>query len=287
MKSNIDYNTQKRQEATTEFKRSYHKLLNNACFGKTIESVRKRKRVVLVKTGIQQRLQCYKPTFKRFSIFNKDLVGVQLLQSKIILDKPIYVGFSVLESSKLTMYKFHYQVMKYRYPNIKLCFTDTDSFLYEINTNDLYEDLKDQEFSSNFDFSNYPPHHPLYSNTNKAVLGKYKDECEGIIIKEFIGLRSKLYSIDVKDSRKRKAAASGVKSYIVARDLPHKKFKETHETCTDIHITQNLIKSKNHELYSYRQSKIGLTAYDDKRYILPDNINTVPYGHYKLNIDVD
>ena len=133
----IDFNTKKRQDATSEFKRSFHKLLNNRFFGKTMKNVRKRKNIVLIKKESQQRYQTSKPGFKRFTIFSNDLVGIELIKPKIILDKPIYAGASILDLSKLLMFGFYYKVLKMEYPGIKLVFTDTDSFLLNIPTNDL------------------------------------------------------------------------------------------------------------------------------------------------------
>ena len=151
-----------------------------------MENVRKRVKIVLVNNSRGHFWQTSKPTFKRFQIFNESLVGVELAQTNLTLDKPIYVGFTVLELSKLLMFKFHYTVMQANFDKLELCFTDTDSFLYHIYCKNLYlehlERLKDH-----FDFSKYPRDHPLYSDTNRAVVGKFKDETNGVAIVEFIG----------------------------------------------------------------------------------------------------
>ena len=182
----IAENTRLRQQATDDFGRDYYKLLNNAFFGKTMENVQKRVKIVLVNNSRGHFWQTSKPTFKRFQIFNESLVGVELAQTNLTLDKPIYVGFTVLELSKLLMFKFHYTVMQANFDKLELCFTDTDSFLYHIYCKNLYlehlERLKDH-----FDFSKYPRDHPLYSDTNRAVVGKFKDETNGVAIVEFIG----------------------------------------------------------------------------------------------------
>ena len=192
----INFNTKKRQDATSELKRSFNKLLNNSFFGKAIKNVRKRKKIVLIIKESQQRFQTSKPGFKRFTIFSDDLVGIELTKPKIVLDKPIYAGASILDLSKLLMFAFYYKVLKMEYPRIKLVFTNTDSFLLNIPTNDLYQDL--EKLQQHFDFSNYPKNHPLYSTKNKAVLGKFEDETAGEVIEEFVGLRGKCYSIALK-----------------------------------------------------------------------------------------
>ncbi|HRP37928.1 MAG TPA: hypothetical protein PLS50_09045, partial [Candidatus Dojkabacteria bacterium] len=121
------------------------------------------------------------------------------------LDKPIIVGFSILELSKVLMYDFHYNTMKPRYgDNLKLLFTDTDSLCYEITTEDVYQDMKQNQNS--YDFSEYPQTHPLFSAENKKIIGKFKDETNGTPIHEFVGLRSKLYSFKLFDAEKNKMA---------------------------------------------------------------------------------
>ena len=134
-----------------------------------------------------------KPTFHRFKIFNEGLVGVQLLQVDLMLNKPIQVGFLILDLSKTLMYKSHYDYIKEKYPKAKLLFTDTDSLCYDIPTEDIYKDM--EQDAHLFDTSDYPKEHFLHSTVNKKVLGKMKDETAGVPIEEFVGLRPKMYSL--------------------------------------------------------------------------------------------
>ena len=278
VKPYIEFNTCKRQQATNEFQKAFHKLLNNSFFGKTMESVRKRKDVVLINRESQHIFQTSKPGFKRFSIFSEKLVGVELVKPKIVLDRPIYAGATILDLSKLLMFEFFYKVLKPTFPGIRLVFTDTDSFLLDIPTDDLYRDMKG--LAEHFDFSNYPTTHPLYSIENKAVLGKFKDETAGEPIEEFIGLRSKCYSIKLKNSSK--STAAGVKKS-VAKHIDHEKYKETLVTQKDYFISQMLIRSTNHDIFTIKQNKVGLTSYDDKRYLLENE--TLAYGHYRIDLN--
>ena len=129
-------------------------------------------------------------------MFNEKLFAINRIKEELVLNRPIYVGMAILDLSKLLMYDFHYNYMlkKYDRKNIKLMFTDTDSifYFYEIKTDDVYEDLlKDKEL---FDNSNYPKNSEFFFDENKKVIGKMKDEAAGMPIKEFIGLRSKMYS---------------------------------------------------------------------------------------------
>lgn len=123
----------------------------------------------------------------------------------VILDKPIYIGFSVLEISKSHMFDFHYSIMKpYYQEKLRLCYTDTDSFLYSIQTKDFYKDLK-SHFQSYFDTSNYSKDKYGIIIQNKKVPGLFKDETGGQIISEFVGLRSKLYCIKTVEHELKKA----------------------------------------------------------------------------------
>ena len=176
------------------------------------------------------------------------------------------------------MFEFFYKVLKPTFPGIRLVFTDTDSFLLDIPTDDLYRDMKG--LAEHFDFSNYPTSHPLYSIENKAVLGKFKDETAGEPIEEFIGLRSKCYSIKLKNSSK--STAAGVKKS-VAKHIDHEKYKETLVTQKGYFISQMLIRSTNHDIFTIKQNKVGLTSYDDKRYLLENE--TLAYGHYKIDLN--
>ena len=127
-----------------------------------------------------------KPTFKSFVIINEKLCAVNTLKINLTLNRPIYVGFTVLDNSKILMYDFHYNHMKKVYDDkVKLLFTDTDSLCYIIETDDIYRDMDD--YNHLFDTSNYNEDHFLYSLKNKRVLGKFKDEAKGKIIDEMLG----------------------------------------------------------------------------------------------------
>ena len=131
------------------------------------------------------------PAFARANIFDDDLAAIQVHKSRLELNRPVYVGMSVLDISKHRMYDFYYNELREQYGDrCQLLYTDTDSLLLEIQTEDVYEDMtKHPEL---YDTSDYPPDHPLYSNANKKVLGKMKGECAGRPIAEYVGLRPKM-----------------------------------------------------------------------------------------------
>ena len=296
----ISENTRLRQQAVDEFEKDYYKLLNNAFFGKTMENVRNRIKILLVNNERRHSWHTSKPSFKRFEIFDEDLVGVELAVTNVLLDRPIYIGFTVLELSKLLMYKFHYNVIKKNFPESVLCFTDTDSFLYLLTCKNLYSEHL-YRLREHFDFSNYPNDHILFpsgiseaernmlKNSNKAVVGKFKDEAGGLPIQEFAGLRSKMYSILLGDG-KQKNTAAGVKKCIRNRELVHSLYRRVlqgsslilhqNQPLEDHWIHQMTFRSQNHTVYTINQCKVGLTRYDDKRWITQDGVTTKPHGHY-------
>ena len=170
--------------------------MNNSVFGKTMENIRKRIDVRLVKNKKAAQKLIRKPNFDHFTIFSEDLIAIHMKKIKITFNKPVYVGFSILDLSKTIMYDFHYNYIKPKYgEKVKLLMTDTDSLLYDIETDDFYKDIS-PDVRQFFDTSNYPKVHPsgIETGVNKKLIGKFKDELGGRIIKEFVGLGAKQYA---------------------------------------------------------------------------------------------
>ena len=109
----IDLNTQERAKSPLKFYQDLFKLINNAVYGKTMENVRRRRRIDYVDTSKKAQKLAAKPTFKSFSIIREDLLAIERAKMVVHLNKPIYTGFAVLELSKLHMYQFHY---RYAFP---------------------------------------------------------------------------------------------------------------------------------------------------------------------------
>ena len=274
----ISLNTERRKLAKNSFEKDFYKLMNNSIFGKTMENVRSHVNIELVNTEKDVKRLSRKPSFKTFNIINEDLASVQMKPTTVRLFKPIYVGFSILDISKILMFEFHYDVVKPRYgENAKLCFTDTDSLLYSIQTKDVYDDMLQQRHL--YDTSDYPKEHVLYCEINKKVLGKMKDECAGQPIREFVGLRSKMYSFCV--GKVEKKTAKGIKKAVVKSKLRHEMYRDVPLNESQNHASMRFIRSFNHKLYSVRTTKKALVPYDDKRFVLNDKVTTRPYGHYR------
>jgi len=161
LKSWIDLCTTQRQNAKSEFESDLAKLQANATFGKTMEQVRNRVNIRLIADPAKLRKAVSKPSYREAKIINPDLVMVRAARQKVLLNKPIAVGFCILELSKLTMYQFFYDYLKPKYQErCVLLFTDTDSFCCQIETPDLYKDMS--EAMDLFDTSNFDTDHPLY-----------------------------------------------------------------------------------------------------------------------------
>ena len=151
-----------------------------------------------------------------------------------------------------------------------MLFTETDSLVYEIETNDVYEDF--YESKSLFDFSNYPQDPNFLNPVNKNVIGKMKDEVKGKIIIEFVGLKSKMYSLIVTGSEEIKKA-KGVDLNIV-KNIRHKEYVDVLLNKYFIRHTMKRIQSKLHKIGTYDVFNISLPCFDDKRYVLDDGVNS-------------
>ena len=199
------------------------------------------------------------------------------------LNKPIYVGFSILEMSKVLMYRFHYEKIKARYgENAKPLFTDTDSLCYEIKTEDIYHDMAEE--LEEYDTSEYPSDHALYSVANKKVLGKMKDEVKGVAVEEFVGLRPKMYSLKYtkKNTAVEKKTAKGITRNVTENIITHQDYKDCLFEQKIKMASMKQIRSDRHQVYSIKLNKIGLSPYDDKRYISEDGVSTLAHGHYAI-----
>ena len=161
---------------------------------KTLEYLRKRINLKLTFTEDIFIKHASRSNFISGEVFNDDLFAINKIKEELVLNRPIYVGMAILHLSKLLIYDFHYNYMLKKY-NIKLMFTDTDSLCYEIKTYDVYKDL----FQDKKLFVVLTPKIVSSFYENKKIIGKMKDETAGMPIKEFIGLRSKMYSYKINN----------------------------------------------------------------------------------------
>ena len=283
LKPYIDMNTNLRTQAKNNFEKDFFKLMNNSVFGKTMENIRNRVNIKLTTTGEQFKKLTAKPNYESRKIFNENLVSVHMKKTSLTMNKPVYLGMSILDLSKTLMFDFHYKYIIPKYGNkAKLLFTDTDSFLYEIQTEDFYKDISG-DVKDRFDTSDYPEGHPsgIPTGVNKKVLGMFKDEAAGKNITEFVGLRAKLYSYKMEEGKENKKC-KGIKKAVVEKSISHKDYKTCLETGKEQLRRQNIIRSYEHTLYTEEINKVALSAADDKRYLLKDSYDTLAWGHYKI-----
>ena len=198
------------------------------------------------------------------------------------MNKPIYLGLCILEISKIIMYEFWYDFVKNKYGNkARLYYTDTDSFVINIKTNDFYKDIS-QDVNEKFDNSNYTFDRPLPKGKNKKVIGLMKDELGGGIITEFVALRPKTYSYITNDFTELKKA-KGTKKYVVKKMLRFSDYKNCLFSNGKVLKSQQRFKSENHSVYTENINKIALSCDDDKRIVAVDRISSYPYGYVSKN----
>ena len=220
-----------------------------------------------------------KPNYDSFTKINENLVAIKMKPVHIYWNKPTFTGACILELSKLHLYKFHYDVIKSKYGSrAQLLFTDTYSLCYHITTDSLYDDM--QDFLEHMDTSNFPRSNPCFSLANDRKLGYMKDECEGVQPLEFVGLRSKMYSLLLPD--KSKATAKGIKNSYQKKKLTHKTFLDCLNLRTKTKAEFCVLRSVNHLIRTRTVYKDGLNPFDDKRYILSDGYTTLSYGHHLI-----
>ena len=280
----INFNTNKRsQEGISDVEKDFFKLMNNAVFGKSMEDIRRRFDFKFVTDEEKANKLTKSPLFKDTHEFHKDLVGVSMLKKNVKLNKPIFTGACILDLSKLLMADFHYNTIKKRYPGkqSQLLFTDTDSLAYILETEDLYEDMKEDE--DLYDLSEFPKNHPLFCNKNKKVVGKFKDEMAGKIVYEFIGLRAKMYSFlfenhDFRAESNQKQVCKGIKKSVIKQKLKHDNYLNTLLKEEQLHADITSLRSYGHTINTIDQRKVALSPYDNKKFRL-DPIFSRSYGH--------
>ena len=191
------------------------------------------------------------------------------------------------------MYDFLYRHIKVEYPGerSKLLYTDTDSFVFAIESVDISRDMLAR--SECFDCSNYPRDHRCYSNENKKVIGKFKDELAGNIMTEFVALRAKMYAFtynsDVNPAAERDGLArprevkkcKGIARATVRKELTFAMYKHCLQSRRKRKGEMNVIRSDRHQVFTQKVWKVALSSYDDKRFLL-DDVSSLPYGHYRI-----
>ena len=299
LKPYIDMNTELRKLAKNDFEKDLFKLMNNSVFGKTMENIRKHRDIKLVTTNRKRSKLVSEPNYHTINLISEDLSIIEMKKTKVKMNKPIYLGLSILEISKILMYEFWYDYMKPKYNNdVKLCYMDTDSFVMHIKTNDFYKDIA-SVVENRFDTSNYEVNtseataettaepsslernalarRPLPTGKNKKVISLMKDELGGKIITEFVTLRPKTYSFLTDDGKEDKKA-KGTKKCIIKKMIKFNDYKKCLLNGEIILKSQQRFLSNKHDVYTENVNKRALSN-DDKRIVLSNKITSYPYGY--------
>ena len=210
-------------------------------------------------------------------------MGCEMDKVKVVMNKPVYLGQAILDLSKIVMYEFLYDYMLPKYGNnLKLCYMDTDSLMYRIETEDFYEDIA-KDVSKRFDTSGYCKDRPLPVGLNENVIGLMKDELGGAIMTEFIVLRPKLYSyrkIDGAEDKKCK----GIKKCLVKKNLAFGDYKNclSNPTIGSTFRWKLMFRNKKHEVHTVEVNKVALSRDNDKRTAKKDVVSTLAWGHKSI-----
>jgi DNA polymerase type B, organellar and viral/Recombination endonuclease VII len=282
LKDYIDLNTSLRIQSNNKADQDLFKLMNNAMFGKTIENVRLYTNLNMIANKEKAKRMMSKTNVEYYEILDENLILFGHRNIKTLFKKPIYVGMSVLDLAKVSIFRFYYDVIKSFYKDrVSVIYTDTDSLVLYIKTEDLYADLE-KHFKSDLDTSNYPKDHPLYDPKNNKVLGKFKDEMGGGIMRKFVALSPKVYGYKMMNEDQ-VTKAKGVKRSTLNTIRFDDLMKALHsENGEDTMVDYKGFKTRNHTNYSITVDKNALRPNDDKRHYV-NKMESLPYGHYRIN----
>ena len=288
LKTYIDFNTNLRAQSKNAFEKDFFKLMNNSVFGKTMENIRKRCNIEIlndnddVPTLVKLNTFISKPNYKEPIVIPQSKINIfQFTKTKITYDKPIYLGAQILDLSKTLMYQFHYEYMKPKFSDLKTLYTDTDSIIYHIGTEDFYKDISD-DVNEWFDTSGYTlSKGSIPLNVNKKIIGKFKDEMGDEVMSHFCANRPKSYSYKINGSEASHNTLKGVMKAVRNKMITFEDYKECVFEDSKKDVDQTTFEVKNHVIKTITRSKLALESSDDKRILLGDKVSTLAIGHYK------
>lgn len=282
LKPYIELNTQLRNAAKNSFERDMFKLKINSIYGKTMENVENRVDIKLAtqfamnrqKRGAENYIS--KPNFKSAKIFDENLVAIQMQRLHVNYNKPIYVGFSILDISKTLIYTFFYGYLKNKYgEKVSLCYSDTDSLIALIETQNIYHDMKSN--IELFDTSNFPENNIHEIPRTPSLIGKMKDELAGNIIEIFLGTGSKAYYVKAGGDEIKKA--KGIQKCAIKNQLSLSHYQSVVNDQGKVYCTMHTFRSDHHNIFTNYVRKVALSHFDDKRYLIPNSKRTLAWGH--------
>ena len=295
LKEFIDLNTNLRKKGKNDLEKDLFKLINNDIFGKSMANVLNRSNIKLINNDPEKLLKLIKqPNFQNAYQISNKLCLVESKPIETVFNKPIFVGAVISETSKLHMYQFWYDHLKEKYRDkVELIYTDTDSFIVQVETDEIYKDMLEDK--NLYDFSEYPTDHPNQNIKNKKILGKFKDELKSKIISECIGLKPKMYSFDYIDKNLNKCEKSiclkhdeysniinkvkckGIKKSIC---LKHGEYNRALYKEQLIYKEFYSLQLNKQNIYLDRLNKIALNPFESKSHWI-DNINSSQCYHFQ------
>ena len=279
LKPYIMMNTELRMQAKNDFEKDFFKSMNNSVFRNTMENVRNHRDIKIVTTDKRRSILASEPNYHSIKYISKDLLIMEMKKVEVKMNKPIYLGQAILDISKTLMYEFWYDYIKPEYGDkAKLCYTDTDSLVMHIKTEDFDKDIAN-DVERLFDTSSYNKKgdRPLRISKNKRIIDMFKDELKDKIMTEFCALRPKHMLKKLDDDTEFKKA-KGTKSSVIKRELVFENYKDSLFNDKIILRSQQRFRSDHHRVYTEEVNKIALSSNDDKRIQTYYKITTYPYG---------
>ena len=298
LRSYIQKLTKMREKATSAFEKNLWKLACNSIYGKSVENIRNRSRYVVLRSREQALRYMKKPSVANIMYLDKDgdneMAIVRLKKTSVTLDRPLYLGLTVLDESKKILYDWVYNYAMRKWPNgrFKTIATDTDSVYCIIETEDVYKDIYEDK-DDHFDMSDYPKNsvfEKFHCPQNCKRVGVMKDEQAGKVMKMMIYLKPKMYTyVSVHPFEEGKeqeqfnvAKAKGIDKCLAKLYCTPEEYLRVLEEGGTLTVHGLRIRSYNHEIYTEEFAKKALCAFDLKRYYLPGGLLSVPYGHYLI-----
>ena len=248
-------NNKHRMNAKNNFEKDFFKLMDNSVFGKAMENIRNRRDIKLVTTKEKLIKYAREPNVMNMKCFSEDLLAVAMRKTEIKMNKPVYLGQSILDTSKTLVYEFYYNYFKKKYGDkVELCYTDTYSFFIHVLTEDFYKDISD-DVKKRFDTSNYDKNtnRPIAVGINKKVLGMMKDELDNNEMVKSVNVCAILYSYlkqttdgEIKDSMK----AKGIKKCVKKQCLTHQDYVDAVKLKKTTRCVQTVFKTYEHWVFT-------------------------------------
>ncbi|XP_054290069.1 uncharacterized protein LOC129005253 [Macrosteles quadrilineatus] len=283
-------NTEMRKQSKNKFEEDFYKGFSNSAFGRSIMKLDDRVNIKIAKTNQQVDKFSRSRLFKEFYAVSEDTLVFVMHKPKIIFNTPIYMGVAILDISKTIMYSFYYDYLKPMYGNkIRMGYSDTDSILAHIYTQDLYQDLKNSPIFTRLDTSNYPKNHILYQTGRRFGLGLAKDEAAGDLPVEYVGLCSKVYSKKKLILETGQIVVYGMKAKGTQKSMlrKHVTFDDYFQSLMsrgnfEMKLPFTRISSSRMQITTVTGFKTALRCHDPKRFLCSDGIHTLPFGDKRI-----